>query len=305
MTLSAPRLDDRTFQQIVDEAKRRIHRLCPEWTDHNVSDPGVTLIELYAWMTEMILYRMNQVPDRLYVKFLELIGVELYGSAPAVTDLLFTLTAPQPEKVIIPAGTQVSTEQVGDEEPIVFMTDEKLEIAPPKLISCVTRSGEQYEEQFDDLRLAAARVVCFRSLRPGDAFYLGFADSLAANLVRLHIVTGIEGAGVRPEQAPLRWESWTGERWVAARDPRRLHRCPELPRGWRHHPADGEPAAADADWAGPGVLAALQADRGRRGRSDLPALARAGVGGRGQPGRRGDRQARRGRAGRTARHQQR
>jgi len=217
VTLPAPRLDDRTFQDIVDESKRRIHRLCPEWTDHNVSDPGVALIELYAWMTEMILYRMNQVPDRLYIKFLELIGIELFGSASAATDLLFTLTAPQPERVPIPAGTEVSTEQVGDEEPIVFMTDKALDIVPPALMSCVTRSGEQYEEHFDDLRRTAARVVCFRSLRPGDAFYLGFRDSLAANLIRLHIVTGVEGAGVRPDAAPLRWETWTGDAWQQAR----------------------------------------------------------------------------------------
>src|SRR5215212_7122682 len=108
MTLPAPQLDNRTFQDIVDECKRRIHRLCPEWTDHNVSDPGVALIELFAWMTEMTLYRMNQVPDRLYVKFLELFGIELYGSASASTDLLFTLTAPQPEQVFISAGVEVS-----------------------------------------------------------------------------------------------------------------------------------------------------------------------------------------------------
>jgi uncharacterized protein len=55
----------------------------PGWTDHNVSDPGVALIELFAWMSEMILYRMNQVPERLYVKFLELIGIELYGASTA------------------------------------------------------------------------------------------------------------------------------------------------------------------------------------------------------------------------------
>jgi predicted phage baseplate assembly protein len=216
VTLPAPRLDDRTTQDIVNECKQRIHRLCPEWTDHNVSDPGVALIELFAWMTEMILYRMNQVPDRLYIKFLELIGIELYGSASASTDLLFRLTAPQPEPVTIPAGVEVSTEQVGDEEPIVFMTDEKLSIVPPTLLSCVTRSQEQYEEHFDELRRAAARVVCFRSLRPGDAFYLGFRDSLASNLIRLHIVTGVEGAGVRPDAAPLHWETWTGEAWEDA-----------------------------------------------------------------------------------------
>jgi predicted phage baseplate assembly protein len=216
VTLPAPRLDDRSFQDIVNECKKRIHRSCPEWTDHNVSDPGVALIELFAWMTEMILYRMNQVPDRLYVKFLELIGIELYGSASASTELLFKLTAPQPQPVPIPAGVEVSTEAVGDEEPIVFMTDEKLVIVPPTLVSCVTRSNEEYEDHTDDIRRGASRVVCFRSLQPGDAFYLGFSDGLASNLIRLHIVTGVEGAGVRPDAAPLSWETWTGESWESA-----------------------------------------------------------------------------------------
>src|ERR671932_724841 len=77
MPLPTPNLDDRRFQDIVDEAKSLIPLYCPEWTDHNVSDPGVALIELFAWMTDMLLYRVNQTPDKMYVKFLELIGVTL------------------------------------------------------------------------------------------------------------------------------------------------------------------------------------------------------------------------------------
>ena len=75
--LPAPNLDDRTFQDLVDEAKRLVQQRCPEWTDHNVSDPGVTLIEAFAQMVDQLIYRLNRVPDRNYVKFLELIGVEL------------------------------------------------------------------------------------------------------------------------------------------------------------------------------------------------------------------------------------
>ena len=45
MALPAPHLDDRRFQDLVDEAKRLVQQRCPEWTDHNVSDPGVTLID--------------------------------------------------------------------------------------------------------------------------------------------------------------------------------------------------------------------------------------------------------------------
>ena len=76
MPLPTPTLDDRHFQDIVDQVKSMIPRYCPEWTDHNVSDPGVTLIELFAWMTDMLLYRVNQAPDKNYIKFLELIGIQ-------------------------------------------------------------------------------------------------------------------------------------------------------------------------------------------------------------------------------------
>ena len=83
MGLPAPNLDDRTFQGLVDEAKRLVQRRCPEWTDHNVSDPGVTLIEAFAQMTDQLIYRLNRVPDRNYVKFLELIGVRLFPPTAA------------------------------------------------------------------------------------------------------------------------------------------------------------------------------------------------------------------------------
>ena len=81
--LPAPNLDDRTFQGLVDEAKRLVQTRCPEWTDHNVSDPGVTLIEAFAQMVDQLIYRLNRVPDLNYVKFLEMIGVELRPPAAA------------------------------------------------------------------------------------------------------------------------------------------------------------------------------------------------------------------------------
>ena len=216
MTLPVPRLDDRTMQDIVDEAKSRIHRYCPDWTDHNVSDPGVALIELYAWMTEMMLYRLNQVPDRLYLKFLELMGIPLQGASAAVTDLVFRLTSPQAAAVRIPAGTQVATERLSDAEPVVFQSTRDLLVQPPELITCVSRSAGKYADQTEQLLGGAGPVVCFGSVTPGDAIYFGFAESLGANLVRFTVVTGAEGAGVDPTRPPLRWQSWNGTAWVDA-----------------------------------------------------------------------------------------
>ena len=106
MALPVPDLDDRRFQDLVDDAKRLVQQRCPEWSDHNVSDPGVTLIELFAWMTDQLIYRVNRVPDRLYVKFLELIDVQLFPPAAARTGVTFWLAGPQPDVVTIPAGTR-------------------------------------------------------------------------------------------------------------------------------------------------------------------------------------------------------
>ena len=88
MGLPTRNLDDRTFQDIVDEAKKRIAASCPTWTDHNVSDPGITLVELFAWMTEMIIYRLNQVPEKNYIKFLEMLGLRLREPEPARARLV-------------------------------------------------------------------------------------------------------------------------------------------------------------------------------------------------------------------------
>ena len=94
MSLPIPNLDDRRFQDLVDDAKRLVQQRCPEWTDHNVSDPGVTLIETFAFMTDELLYRLNRVPDRLYITFLDLLGVTLHPPTPARVDVTAWLSAP-------------------------------------------------------------------------------------------------------------------------------------------------------------------------------------------------------------------
>ena len=89
MAFEAPRLDDRAFQDIMAEALQLIPYYCPEWTDHNPSDPGITLVELFAWMTDIVLYRLNRVPDKHFIKFMELIGMRLWEAEPAKAPVTF------------------------------------------------------------------------------------------------------------------------------------------------------------------------------------------------------------------------
>src|SRR5204863_9199548 len=102
MAFPTPNLDDRRFQELVDDAKRYVQQRCPDWTDHNVSDPGVTMIELFAQMVDQVVYRLNRVPDRNYLKFLDLIGVRLLPPTCAEVDVTFWLSAPQPTTMPIP-----------------------------------------------------------------------------------------------------------------------------------------------------------------------------------------------------------
>ena len=74
MPLPLPNLDDRTYDALVEEARALIPSLYPAWTDHNPTDPGMILIELFAWLTEMSLYHLNRVPDANYITFLRLLN---------------------------------------------------------------------------------------------------------------------------------------------------------------------------------------------------------------------------------------
>ena len=83
-------LDDRTFTDLVDEERLLIPRYARPWTDHNVSDPGIMLIELFAWLTEALLYRINRVPDPSRMRLLELLGASFRPAEPAVLELRVT-----------------------------------------------------------------------------------------------------------------------------------------------------------------------------------------------------------------------
>ena len=222
MPLPTPSLDDRTFQDIVDEAKRLIPLYCPEWTNHNVSDPGVALIELFAWMSEMVLYRVNQVPDRLYSHFLNLVGIEPFPPSVARTDLTFWLSTDLEVPVVVPSATEVATTVGGaGAADVVFSTTGELVIAPPRLDAAMTVSdaGRQVRDVWEDVRFHPAGVLCFASpeLTPGDTFCLGFRDSLAGIVLRLDVDAEAEGIGVDPTSPPIAWEVWSGEGWIPCR----------------------------------------------------------------------------------------
>ncbi len=229
MALKSPILDDRTFQDIVDEAKKRIPHYCEEWTDHNLSDPGITLIELFAWTTEILLYRLNQVPQLHYAKFLEMLGIRLQEPTPAKAPVTFWLSSPQTNTVIIPALTEVASTQTETEASIIFSTNNDLIIMPPQLVEVFSRisSGKSSSEG----EKKGVREHNLRRLESGfegsevfsnipqidDALYFAFENNLGRHILGIDFdFDPAGGAGIDPSLPPYVWEAATGKeekRW--------------------------------------------------------------------------------------------
>lgn len=214
MTLPTPRLDDRTFQQLVDEAKRQVQQRCPTWTDHNVSDPGVTLIETFAWMTEMLLYRLNRVPDQLHVRFLELMGVQLFPPQPARTEVSFRLSAHQPMTVRIGSGTAVSTRRTVDQPAVGFTTVRDLDIPPStsRVVASVRADGG-WTDLTPMMGMDSAHAVFSQPPRVDDALYIGLDEPAPRGIVLIQVVCPIGGHGIDPRNPPFTWEARTPRGW--------------------------------------------------------------------------------------------
>jgi predicted phage baseplate assembly protein len=221
MSLPVPNLDDRTFQDIVTEARSMIPLYCPKWTDYNLSDPGVTLIELFAWMVDMLLYRLNQVPEKNYVKFMELMGIQLQPPNPATVIVTFRLSAPQPEAVTIPVGTEVSTIRTETQDAITFSTTEDVTILLPTLIHAMTfHDNSTYFDVTDEVKNPYRETTIFlETPQENNALYLGYNEDLSAHTLALTIQSSVEGIGVDPSNPPWAWEYWDGEqaKWLSLR----------------------------------------------------------------------------------------
>src|SRR5262247_1807714 len=83
MPFSPPSIDDRSFQDLVDDLLARIPAHTPEWTNPREGDPGRTLIELFAWLGDTLLYRANLIPERQRLAFLRLLGAPMRPAMPA------------------------------------------------------------------------------------------------------------------------------------------------------------------------------------------------------------------------------
>ncbi len=231
-----PDLDDRTYDDLMREVRTRIARYAPEWrpgasawTDVNDSDPGVTLAQVFAWLSEMLLYRMNRVPALNYVKFLQLIGIELKPAEPSRADVTFGVEPAFPQPVVrVPQRAQLSADAGDGGSTLIFETTRAL-VAFRAILEAVV--GYDPDTAFTPLGAANAQAaqpfLPFGPRAPEGAYLaLGFQDPspLPSEVLDLAFVvsgdrhgipylscTGGSAASISP--AVLAWEYNDGAAW--------------------------------------------------------------------------------------------
>ncbi len=193
MTLPQTILDDKSFATLVEEATRLIPRETRAWTDHNRHDPGITFIELFAWLAEMQQYYLNQIGPANYLKFLKLLGTQLREATSARADVTFNLRVKQRDDstpqgaecadddpndadqqvyrdVFIPSGTKLCTEGG-----LVFETEEALVVVPIALEKVLSSSIAGVQDNTAVNRHEGLSFFAFgEDAAQGSRLYLGF-----------------------------------------------------------------------------------------------------------------------------------
>jgi predicted phage baseplate assembly protein len=205
-------LDDVRFQELVSEARTRIVRHAPEWTEHNVSDPGITLIELYAWLTELLVYRINRIPERLHFGLLALVGVEPRPPECASVPVRFIIDRPG-GGAAVPAGTEIASPRTAGSESVVFQT--AVELVVPHECRLATygtqRQGAKTQLAKDSRPPEQLQAPFGSPASAGDALLLGFDAPIAGLVIQLRIESSRAEGSANPGDPPLQWEASTGD----------------------------------------------------------------------------------------------
>lgn len=175
--IPVPNLDDRDWRAIKDSLIKEIPKRCPEWTDWNVSDPGITLIELFSLGIEELIYRLNQVLPKHMREYLNMIGVTLTPPSVAKTMEFFKLSAPQTFDVYLRKGFEIATAGSGEDQ-VIFTTDENLIIHAARLYKCFGYQEGVFSDftSYADGSLGGFNPLS-KPLAAGDILYLAYQEN--------------------------------------------------------------------------------------------------------------------------------
>jgi len=192
--IPVPNLDDRDWRQIKDEMIRVIPERTPEWTDHNLSDPGITLIEAFALQIEQLIYRLNQVLPKHMREYLNMIGVSLTPPSAAKAMCYFRTTAKPTFDITVLKGFEVGTSGASGEKPVVFTTDQDLVIRAGKLRNVLADQGGAFTDFTADALDAGTTFNPLPNASAGDILYLAYAEDNYFERLAVDVAVGASGA---------------------------------------------------------------------------------------------------------------
>lgn len=222
-----PLIDDRRYADIVAEARTRVPRYTAEWTDLNENEPAMAVVELFAWMTELLTYRLGKVPKLNYLKFLELLGMELTPARAAQAEVTLPVLPTFAEPyVIVPLHTQLETEEPDEAgRAIVFETERALVALTAPLDAVQTDNGVSLTDVSSFNAQGDQGFHPFGpGARPGAALLLGFNSILDFPSVEINLMVWVKSrrsgkpfyatcGEILPPPATIQWEYWNGKEW--------------------------------------------------------------------------------------------
>lgn len=222
MTLPVPQLDSLRYDQLLAEAGDLLPYRAPTWTDHNAHDPGITLLELLAWLTEANSYRLDRIAAPSERAFLRLIGVEPRPAQVARAVVAFNAASATP----LNAGVQISTMDGRTR----FQTGTPFEVVATNVVALLSNTAAGWESHALD---APSFQPFGASPEVGDAMYIGFDHALAPAGCRVRLFA-LSDDPARDERS---WHALHAEHRRARRDAsagcRRGPGC--APGFWQHH----------------------------------------------------------------------
>lgn len=173
MSLPLPRLDSRTFEELVRGAVRTVPRRAPAWTDHNLHDPGITLVDLFSWLVESDLYRLDRTTPALLRTFLRHLGIEVAPALAARTPLELSGLA---ANTALPAGIHLCS----SDGAVVFESSDALFVSAAQLVELVAFHDDEGHD-VGALQDDGEHWQPWGPLpEPGDALELRFNQPLAS-----------------------------------------------------------------------------------------------------------------------------
>jgi baseplate J-like protein len=179
MSISLLNLDDRRWPDLVEEGRALIPFYSPDWTDHNLHDPGITFVELFAWLAEMDIYQVNRIPESHLRKFLALVGVIPEPPRPAQTVLSLQTNDDQP--VLLPATLEFEGEDSFG-QPARFRILNDLAVSRAELQAIQRRDRYGFHDLTGRWRRGEIVEIFGADPEIGAEFYLGFDRALSQDV---------------------------------------------------------------------------------------------------------------------------